>query len=67
MLGAGPRAAWSAALRAAHGSSVQVFLDLNHRPALGDFEELWELVAAHLPCVALLMLSETDLVSLGKR
>ena len=67
LLGDGPRAAWSAALNAARSQSVQVFLDLNHRPALGTFDELWSLVTEHMKCVTLLMTSEDSLVRLAKK
>ncbi|KAL3903130.1 MAG: hypothetical protein SGPRY_011800 [Prymnesium sp.] len=67
LLGRGPRAAWSAALKAAKQVGVQVFFDLNHRPALGTFEELWAAVEADISCISLLMLSEDALLKLCDR
>uniref|UniRef100_A0A7S4FAN7 Carbohydrate kinase PfkB domain-containing protein n=1 Tax=Chrysotila carterae TaxID=13221 RepID=A0A7S4FAN7_CHRCT len=60
MLGAGPRDAWEAGIREAARNGLCVSVDLNHRPALGSFEELWEVIKRHLPSLALLMVSERD-------
>ena len=66
-LGSGPLAAWRAAVRAANPVGALVSLDLNWRPALGPFDELWAVVSAELRQlrVTLLVLSEADLVRLG--
>ena len=64
-LGAGPLAAWRAAVRAAGPAGALVSFDLNWRPALGQFDVLWALAAPELPHVTLLVLSEADLVRLG--
>jgi sugar/nucleoside kinase (ribokinase family) len=64
-LGIGPLAAWRAAVRAAGPVGALVSLDLNWRPALGPFDELWALVLPELRHVTLLILSEADLVRLG--
>ena len=63
-LGAGPFAAWKAAIAGAKAAGVDVCFDLNHRPALGSFDELWAMVEPLLPGVKLLVLSEADLVKL---
>lgn len=71
-LGAGPRAAWDAALSAAAeasgatGAPLRVSLDLNHRPALGSLESLWAAVKPHLSTLTLLILSEPTLQALAK-
>ena len=64
-LGIGPLAAWRAAVRAANPVGALVSLDLNWRPALGPFDELWAVVSAELRQLTLLVLSEADLVRLG--
>ena len=66
-LGAGPFAAWKAALAAAGAAGVSVSFDLNHRPGLGGFDELWGMVEPELKHVTLLTLSEGDLLKLGSR
>lgn len=66
-LGAGPFSAWKAAVAAAGAAGVSVSFDLNHRPALGGFDELWGMVEPELKHVTLLTLSEGDLLKLGSR
>eukprot|EP00946_MAST-07B_sp_MAST-7B-sp1_P005192 g5192.t1 len=43
LCGADATAHWIAHLKAAAAAKVPVFIDLNHRPALGTIEELWAL------------------------
>ncbi|CAE8616426.1 unnamed protein product, partial [Polarella glacialis] len=59
---AGPRRRTAALLPGAavcvvSDSPLLVSLDLNHRPALGTFRELWEAVLPHIGTVDLLVLS----------
>eukprot|EP00307_Rebecca_sp_RCC1486_P004301 CAMPEP_0119428094 /NCGR_PEP_ID=MMETSP1335-20130426/39719_1 /TAXON_ID=259385 /ORGANISM="Chrysoculter rhomboideus, Strain RCC1486" /LENGTH=90 /DNA_ID=CAMNT_0007453765 /DNA_START=24 /DNA_END=292 /DNA_ORIENTATION=- len=44
LLGDGPLRAWQDAMECAAREGVRVILDVNHRPALGDFAYLWSLI-----------------------
>ena len=58
LLGPHPVAAWEAFIRGAVDSGAKISLDLNHRPALGSFEELWVAINRIQSCLYLLILSE---------
>lgn len=64
--------AWWKALKAARllkegGMPLVVSLDINHRPALGSWEDLWLMVEPHIGTLDLLVLSIGDLVNIGKQ
>jgi len=66
------RAAWQNALAAAAahkraGWRVVTVLDINHRPALGPWEDLWALIEPHTSALDLLVLSAGDLANLEAR
>jgi hypothetical protein len=65
LLGSSALSAWRALIHAAHSRGGRVSLDLNHRPALGSFGNLWGLVAPMLACVTLLVLSEGNVHTLA--
>jgi len=64
LLGEGPLANWSAALTFAELDGTLVALDLNHRPALGSFEEIWKEIEPRLRQVHLLIISPENLLTL---
>jgi sugar/nucleoside kinase (ribokinase family) len=64
LCGAAARAQWKAHLRAAAALSVPISIDLNHRPALGTLDNLWDVVAPHLANVYVLILSTTQILGL---
>jgi 2-dehydro-3-deoxygluconokinase len=64
LLGKGPLANWATAMTFAELDGTLVALDLNHRPALGTFEELWNEVEPRLRQVHLLVLSPENLLTL---
>ncbi len=64
LLGEGPKANWAAAMTFAELDGTLVALDLNHRQALGTFEELWSEVEPRLRQVHLLVLSPENLLTL---
>jgi 2-dehydro-3-deoxygluconokinase len=64
LLGDGPRANWATAMTFAELDGTLVALDLNHREALGTFEELWNEVEPRLRQVHLLVLSPENLLTL---
>lgn len=61
LLGEGPKGAWATALTWAELDGINISFDLNHRPALGEWEELWGLVEPRLRMIHLLTLSKQDL------
>jgi sugar/nucleoside kinase (ribokinase family) len=65
MLGDGPRAAWAAALTFAELDGTLIALDLNHRPALGPIESLWEMIRPRLRMLHVLVLSPTSLCEIA--
>ncbi len=67
LLGEGPKANWATAMTFAELDGTLVALDLNHRPALGTFEELWSEVEPRLRQVHLLVLSPENLLNLTGR
>lgn len=64
LLGDGPKANWATAMTFAELDGTLVALDLNHRQALGTFEELWNEVEPRLRQVHLLVLSPENLLTL---
>lgn len=66
LLGHGPAQAWAQGMAAAQAAGVPVVLDLNHRPALGTLEALWEHVAPSVAGCSLLVLSMGDLEAVGR-
>ena len=56
---------WKNLMRSCAELEVPVSLDLNHRPALGTFSKLWEIVRSELFCVRFLVLSRASLCNLG--
>ncbi|KAG8470062.1 hypothetical protein KFE25_008483 [Diacronema lutheri] len=65
LVGDAPRAAWRDALGCARACGVGVILDVNHRPALGSFAQLWATIRLELPHVHALVLSESALEQLA--
>lgn len=65
LLGEGPLANWSAALTFAELEGTMVALDLNHRPQLGTFEELWTKIEPRLRQIHMLVLSPSALETLA--
>ena len=65
LLGEGPLANWSAALTFAELEGTLVALDLNHRPQLGTFEELWAKVEPRLRQMHMLVLSPSALETMA--
>jgi 2-dehydro-3-deoxygluconokinase len=61
LLSAGARANWAAAMTFAELDGTLIALDLNHRPALGTFSELWSHVEPRLRQVNLLVVSPKTL------
>lgn len=61
LLGEGPLSNWSAALTFAELEGTLVALDLNHRPQLGTFEELLDIIEPRLRQMHLLVLSPSAL------
>ena len=64
LLGEGPKSNWATAMTFAELDGTLVALDLNHRQALGTFEELWSEVEPRLRQVHLLVLSPENLLTL---
>ena len=60
LLGELPRGVWSTSMALAELDGVKISLDLNHRPALSNWNELWKIVEPHLRRINLLTLSEAD-------
>ena len=65
LLGEGPLANWSAALTFAELEGTLDALDLNHRPQLGKFEELWSKVEPRLRQMHMLVLSPSALETMA--
>ena len=61
MLSDGARANWAAAMTFAELDGTLIALDLNYRPALGTFQELWDHVEPRLRMVNLLVVSPQTL------
>lgn len=68
------RTAWSQALEAAMalkketsavGRKLVVTMDLNHRPALGAWGDLWQMAEPHLGTVDVLVFSIGDVIQVG--
>ncbi|CAE8708839.1 unnamed protein product [Polarella glacialis] len=57
MLGQQAASCWTAAIRAASAARVPVSLDLNYRPQLGSFDQLWSIVGPELQHIDVLILS----------
>jgi sugar/nucleoside kinase (ribokinase family) len=57
---------WKGLMRSCVELDVPVSLDLNHRPALGTFSKLWNIVRLELSCVRFLVLSRASLCNLGR-
>lgn len=57
MLGKQAAACWTAALHAADSAAVPVSVDLNYRPQLGSFADLWRIVEHEISRIHLLILS----------
>lgn len=64
LLSEGVKDNWSAAMTFAEIDGTLVALDLNHRPALGSFEELWGIIEPKLRQVHLLVVSTSTLANL---
>jgi len=66
------RAAWSSALETAkalkeagRAKTLVVTMDLNHRPALGSWQELWGYVEPHIGTLDVLVFSIGDVIQVG--
>lgn len=68
------RAAWDHALEEAWaikedsilGRKLVVTMDLNHRPALGSWNDLWQMAEPHLQTLDLLVFSIGDVIQVGE-
>lgn len=61
LLGEGPRSAWGGALTFAELDGTLIAMDLNHRPALGTIDTLWEIVRPRMRMFNVLILSAESL------
>ncbi len=61
LLGDGPRSAWGGALTFAELDGTLIAMDLNHRPALGTIENLWEIIRPRMRMFNVLVLSAESL------
>ena len=66
LLGDGPRSAWGGALTFAELDGTLIAMDLNHRPALGTIEELWNLVRPRMRMFHVLVISPESLASIAE-
>ena len=66
LLGDGPRSAWGGALTFAELDGTLIAMDLNHRPALGTIEELWNIVRPRMRMFHVLVLSPDSLASIAE-
>ena len=66
LLGDGPRSAWGGALTFAELDGTLIAMDLNHRPALGTIEELWNIVRPRMRMFHVLVLSSESLTSIAE-
>jgi 2-dehydro-3-deoxygluconokinase len=66
-LGELAKGTWSTAMAAAELDGINISLDLNHRAALAEWDELWEIVEPHLRKINLLTLSVSDLENINRR
>ncbi|MBO58200.1 MAG: hypothetical protein CMA77_04305 [Euryarchaeota archaeon] len=64
LLGDGPKSNWATAMTFSELDGTLVALDLNHRPPLGTFEELWSEVEPRIRQIHLLILSPSNLTTL---
>ena len=61
LLGKGPKTVWSTIITWAELDGTKISIDFNHRPALGEWNELWHILEPNLPKLHLLILSTYDL------
>ena len=61
LLGEGPRSAWGGALTFAELDGTLIAMDLNHRPALGTIDTLWEIIRPRMRMFNVLILSAESL------
>ncbi|MBT6645442.1 MAG: hypothetical protein HOB52_06530 [Euryarchaeota archaeon] len=61
LLGEKPKSLWATAMGWAELDGFLISLDINHRPALGEWEELWAIIKPKLRQIHALHLSTTDL------
>ena len=66
LCGVGARENWKALMASCAALDVPISVDLNHRPALGSFATLWDIVGPTLKAVRFLVLSSRSLVNLGR-
>ena len=66
LLGEGPRSAWGAALTFAELDGTLVAMDLNHRPALGSLQDLWDIVRPRMRMFHVLVLSPESLSGIAE-
>lgn len=66
LLGDGPRSAWGAALTFAELDGTLIAMDLNHRPALGTIQNLWDIVRPRMRMFHVLVLSPESLSSIAE-
>ena len=64
LLGNGPKANWATAMTFSELDGTLVALDLNHRPSLGSFDELWSEVEPRMRQIHLLIISPSNLATL---
>ena len=57
---------WERAVVTAAGSIIPISLDLNHRPQLGTFDQLWAIVKPHAPTFEVMILSLGQLNDIGQ-
>lgn len=61
LLGERPRSAWGGALTFAELDGTLIAMDLNHRPALGTIDTLWEIIRPRMRMFNVLILSAESL------
>ena len=61
LLGEGPRSAWGGALTFAELDGTLIAMDLNHRPALGTIDTLWDIIRPRMRMFNVLILSAESL------
>ncbi len=66
LLGEGLKTAWAGALTFAELDGTLIALDLNHRPALGTIESLWEIIRPRMRMLHVLVLAPDSLASIAK-
>lgn len=64
LLGTNPRVIWNELLRSGLEKGIKFSIDFNYRPALGQLNDLWDLVKKYITRIEVLILSAEDLNNL---